>query len=319
MVDVKIPLWEPPLKEFDHITQGVKTKEFEEKFAEFVGAEFAVACTSGTVALFMALKAKGVGVGDQVVVPVLTAPGTANAVRLTGATPKFVDVSPENLLVSRYSFQYAKAVIIVHFNGRIVSGLAWFHADVIEDACHALGNKEVGESGLACYSFSPTKSIHTGQGGIVTMSNYYAYKRLLALRNQGSPEGYNFKFTDLQAVIGLRYLEVLDDILEDKRRVYGCYERVLKRVEKVALVPTKEMETPWLVDIVIEGYSKRESLIKYLAENGIETRRFYEPLAPGFKVAENVSQRGLWLPSSIHLTTKDIKYVCDKIKEFFEN
>lgn len=320
MVDVKkIPLWEPPLKEYDHITQGDKTLEFEKKFAEFVSADFAVACTSGTVALFMALKASGIGLGKRVVVPVLTAPGTANAVRLAGATPQFVDVSPENSLISRYSFELADAVIPVHFNGRIVPDLPWFKADVVvEDACHALGNKAVGQSGLACYSFSPTKLIHTGQGGMVTTGNHYLYRRLLALRNQGTPEGYNFKFTDLQAKIGLEYVGNLARILRMKRAVYDSYQKMLQGVEGLGLISPKETETPWLVDIFVENYAMRESLIKHLADNGIETRRFYEPLAPCFKFAEYVSQRGLWLPSSVHLTNEDIAYVCDKIKEFFQ-
>lgn len=318
---VKIPLWEPPLRARDHITQGVKTREFEEWFADFVGADFAVACTSGTVALFMALKALGIKTGDEVVLPDLTAPGTLNAVTLTGATPVLVDIDCDNLMPRPFgAFReiISKARIPVHFNGRVFRR-ELYPSGVIEDACHALGCEGVGWGELTCYSFSPTKSIHTGQGGMVTTNNRFHYDRLVKIRQE---EG-NFKFSDLQAHIGIEYMGNLSTILRKKRAVYEFYRRGLEKVDKVTLLDTDMVEVPWLVDIMVENNRAREGLREYLAEKGVETRVFYTPLhvlcgQHGFPFAESASQRGLWLPSSVHISDESITYVCDKIKEFFE-
>lgn len=330
----KIPLWQPALKQYDRITQGAKTRLFEEIFAEFIGAKFAVATTSGTVALFLALKACGVGSGDEVVIPDLTAVGTASAVRLAGAKVVLADVSREDFLIDVSKVPEDKPLIYVDFNGRVHTRLFGSERVVIEDACHALGSKGVGASKTQCYSFSPTKTIHTGQGGMVTTDDLYIYDQLLRLRNQGfwdvadfsKSEGYNFKFTDLQADVGLRYLESIHSILESKRVVYEWYREQLSDLEDVKLVETDLATTvPWLVDILVADYKTREGLVAHLEENGIGTRRFYPPLhvqppflQHGFPNAEWVSQRGLWLPSSVHLKAEDVAFVCDKIKEFFK-
>lgn len=322
----KIPLWEPPLKEFDHITQGEKTKRFEEEFAKFVGQEFAVATTSGTVAIFLSLKAVGVGFGDNVVIPAFTARGTMTGVRLTGATVTLTDVSKDDFLITLprgWVSDNVKAVVPVHLNGRHVDVVRLRetvskHLYYVEDACQALGCRKVGNGDLACYSFSPTKTIHTGQGGIVTTDSPYIYETLVKLRSQGQPEGYNFKFTDLQAEIGLTYLEQIDDILRKKRRVYWLYEKELRGLNEVKMVPFPlEVAVPWMVDIIV-SWRVREKLMAYLKVNGVESRRFYPPLDVGFPNAKYLYKSGLWLPSSVHLTQEQIGYVCDKIKEFFE-
>lgn len=251
---MKIPLWEPPLKEYDRLSQGEKTRLFKERFAEYIGAKFAVACSSGTAALFMALKACGVGVGDEVIVPDFTFVATANAVRLTGAGVVLQDVRKEDLLIQPIPpimvTERTKAVIPVHLNGRLVDVKKFRVSPVqkkviIEDATQSLGCKGVGEGHMACFSFSPTKSIYTGQGGIVTTNDYWAYRGLLMLRDQGRVdkgplalsvgEGYNFKFTDLQAGIALKYLSELDTILEAKKRVYKLYQEQLEGLGAINL------------------------------------------------------------------------------------
>lgn len=229
----KILLWEPPLKEYDHITQGVKTKEFEERFAEFVGADFAVACTSGTTALLISLKTARIKPNEEVLIPDLTAPATMNAVVLAGARPRFLDIERENLLVNHHEFRdmNADARIAVHLNGRVIEAVG---ALTIEDACHALGSQGVGWGELTCYSFSPTKTIHTGQGGIVTTNDRYQYEKLLKIRQE---EG-NFKFTDLQAKIALEYMEQLPTILSKKKSVYQVYRHHLQEIRGVQLIET---------------------------------------------------------------------------------
>lgn len=333
MVKPVIPLWEPPLKEYDHITQGAKTEEFEKKFAEFVGSQFAVACTSGTVALFMALKVAGVGEGDEVIVPDLTAPATANAVKLTGAKVVLAHVSEKDLLIEpracrKYWTPKTKAVIPVHLNGRVVD-LYQFSPnlqgiDLIEDSCQALGCKRVVAGSFTCYSFSPTKTIYTGQGGMVTTDNRFDYEALVKLKQEAG----NFKFTDLQAEVALEYMKQMKTILERKGLVYFHYKTHLRTIQGVQLPDTEfGVNAPWLVDMLVDTYKERETLIAFLAQNGVETRRFYTPLhilypesirRDGLWASEWISQRGLYLPSSVHLDREDIMYVVNKIKEFFE-
>lgn len=332
----KIILWEPPLKEYDRLSQSVKTKEFEEKFAEHAGSKFAVATSSGTASLFMGLKAVGVGIGDKVVVPDLTFVATANAVRLTGAEVVLADVSREDLLIKAVHGELS--FLAVHLNGRVVKDLNHLKVSglqVVEDACQALGSKGVGEGDVACYSFSPTKSIYTGQGGAVTTDDYWIYQKLLMLRDHGRlktgsqalsvTEGYNFKYTDLQAEIALKYIEKLDWIYEEKKRVYRTYKWHLSDHPSISFIETDlDITVPWLVDILFKDYHTRERLINHLERNGIETRRFYTPLhihpiyrQNGFPNSSYVSQRGLYLPSSIHLTEDHITHICNKITEFF--
>ena len=329
---MNIPLWKPFKPEFDRLSQGEATKLFEEKMAAFLNVKYAVAVSSGTFAIYLALKAYGIGVGQEVLIPDLTAIGTANAVSMTGARVRLADVDNYGVFNLERTPIDVDAIIPVHLNGRAVTG-NWVryqngNIPVIADACQALGSrmgsKYLGTiSDCGCFSFSPTKTIFTGQGGMIVTNHYWLYDRIKMLRDQGRKckgENYleasgNFKFTDLQAKIAIEQYEQLPSILERKRHVYEMY---YEQLEQLMYCTSKETVI-WLPDIY---HPKRNQLHKHLKEKGITTRKFYPPIHTqqpylthkDFPNSERLSQTGLWLPSNV--TDEEISYICKTIKDY---
>jgi len=264
----KIPWWMPKVEKEDYefikkaldanfVNEGPLTAQFENKIAKLVGAKYASATTSGTAAIFLALKALDVGYGDEVIVPDLTFIATANAVDLCGAKPVLVDVNPADLTISIDAIKKAinvktKAIVPVHVTGRgadmeaIMSIAKKHNLFVIEDAAEALtskqGNKFLGAIGdLGCFSFSANKTISTGQGGMIITNNDKIFSKLRPLKDQGRPMrgtgggddihnsiGYNFRMTDLQAGMGLGQLTHLKKRAERMKRNYELYKENLK-------------------------------------------------------------------------------------------
>jgi perosamine synthetase len=332
--------------------EGEFTTLFENRIAALVGSKYAVATTSGTTAIFLSLKALGIGPGDEVVVPDITFIATANAVDLCGATPVLVDVEPTGLTIDPACFKKAitantKAVIPVHVSGRgadmtALAEIASSHSiHIVEDAAEALlslqKGKCLGTFGITgCFSFSPNKTITTGQGGIIVTDNDSIYLRLKELKDQGRPVrgtggddlhnsiGYNFKFTDLQAALGLGQLTYLAKRMERMKELYTIYKNELSGVAGIRILPfhIEEGEAPQWTDAVIE---KRNSLDACLKSHNIDCRRYWFPLHTqkpyrrpddGFPVSTDASPKAVWLPSAFSLDDSDIIHVCNHIKTF---
>jgi len=337
-------------------TEASKTREFEKKFARFVGCKYACAVTSGTIALFVALKSLGVGKGDEVIVPDLTFVASPNAVEMTGAKPVLVDVSPNTLnidpnKISQKISKKTKAIMPVDFNGRPVDYIQLkkisqkYDLFLIEDACHAIGsfskNKHVGtQSDVAAFSFSTTKIITTGQGGMIITNNKQIYNQSLAIKDFGrkfgakkemrkafehSIIGYNFKFTEFQAAVGIAQIKKIKNSITKKRKIMKKYMDLLHEINEIDFIDTDLRNvTPWMIDIILKTKARKDYLIRYLEKKGIETRIFYPPihrLKPykksdyEFKVTTNYSDRGMWLPSSLSLTEKQLELICKEIKQ----
>jgi perosamine synthetase len=330
---------------------GEYTTRFEERIAGLLGIRYAVATTSGTAAIFLALAALGIGPGDEVIVPDLTFIATANAVKLSGATPVLVDVSRNDFNIDPERVESAinprtRAIVPVHVSGRSANMTALLEIaarhslHVVEDAAEALGSfvrtQALGTFGDAgCFSFSPNKTITTGQGGMVVTNNASTHRRLRELKDQGRPVrgtggadehislGFNFKLTNVQAAIGLAQLEDFERRRQHLRKVYAAYRQV-EDIPQLRL-PGFNIETgecPQWVDALVEG---RDSLHDFLLECGIETRKFWHPLhtqAPyastpqGFENSTSSSRSGLWLPSALTLRDDDLAMVCDRIREW---
>ena len=240
------------------LTQGPRVEEFEQAFAQRVGAPDAVATTSCTTALHLALYASGVGPGDEVIVPSLSFIATANAVWHCGATPVFADIDPttynlDPAAVERKLTPRTKAVMPVHQVGLPADmdsflDLADRHDLVlVEDAACAVGalhrGRPIGSLGpLACFSFHPRKVITCGEGGMIAVHDADTAERLRRLRQHSMdqsaltrhaardviveryPErGWNMRMTDLQAAVGLCQLDALDTVLEERRRLAERY------------------------------------------------------------------------------------------------
>lgn len=359
-----IPWWHPKLgeKEKENLAKvidsqfpnhGIYTVEFEKQVAAICNMPHAVAVTSGTAAIFLSLKAADVSYGDEVIIPDITFIATAHAVSLTGATPVIVDVRKDNLTIDVEKVREAitektKAVIPVHLSGRgtSIQKLAELCKEkklfLIEDAAESFGSisygNPLGSFGFAgCISFTATKLLTTGQGGVVVVRDEETYYKIRALRDHGRPNrgtgstdihdtiGYNFKFTDLQASVGLAQLEQLNERLIQQKHLYHTYKRLLSEVEEISLLPfaTETGESPLWVDAVAKD---RDNLLNFLSNEGIETRKFWYPVHQQkpykqddalFPVATEVSKEAFWLPSALSLVEEDIEFVCEKIKEFY--
>lgn len=333
------------------LNDGPLTREFERQVAERIGVRHAVAVTSGTAAITLALMAKGIGRGDEVIVPDLTFVATANAVRLTGATVVLADVEPERFSLSQESVAMrvttrTRAVVSVDVNGR-GADYRWLepfcnrhNLTLICDAAEAFGSKfngrPLGSFGdAACFSFSPNKTITTGQGGMIVTRNEELYHRLLELKDQGRRQrgtggddlhpvmGFNFKFTDLQAAVGLAQLGAFDERLTHAHRRDRWYRDALDGLSGLTL-PDNSREVDevrqW-ADVLVD---RRNDVRRKFDECGIGVRAFWFPIHRQepyrtvdnlFPHAEDVSSRGLWLPSHFRITEADVERVADAIRE----
>jgi len=358
-----IPWWEPRIAgrereligqvlDDNYLNDGEWTGRFERAIAERTGARHAIACTSGTMALFLAVAAVGAGAGDEVIVPDLTFIASANAVLLAGAKPVLVDVDPRSLTVDPAAVERAitprtRAIMPVHVSGRsadmvALQAIAKRHGvALVEDAAEALlsfrRGRHLGTFGaLGCLSFSPNKSITTGQGGMVLTDDPALAQRVRELKDQGRPVrgtggddphptiGFNFKFTNLQAAVGLAQLDELDARVERQRRIYEIYRERLAGVAGIRLpgFEIEDGERPLWTDAVVE---RRDALDRHLSSRGMHCRRFWHPLhhQPPYRDADDrfpntvaVAPKALWLPSAFTNSDDDTARVADEIRGF---
>lgn len=331
-------------------TEFKKTREFEDKIKEYTGAKHCWIMANGTVSLSAALMAVGVGVGDEVICPDYTMVATPNSVELIGAKAVFVDIDRKNLCMDLDQMKKAvtpktKAVLLVSINGRSPENLEDFVSfckekgiRLIEDAAQSLGSfhkgKHLGRFGeIGSFSFSMPKIITTGQGGALITDDDELSEKIKKIRDFGRDKGgsdhyltkgWNFKFSDFQAVIGIEQMKKLSARVERKKEMGKLYDKLLKGVPGVELIFNDYDDVaPWFFDILCDD---REALQQYLKDNKIGSRVFYPPLhaepAYGytdlhFPVTEEISRKGLWLPSSVLVTDEQIRYVCEKIREFY--
>ncbi len=220
------------------LAQGEQVAAFERHFAELCQVREAVAVSSGTAALHLALLAHGIGPGDEVITTAFSFAGTANVILLVGATPVFVDIEPDTYNIDAALVEAAltprtKAILPVHLYGhpcdmkRLGQTALANDLILIEDACQAhaakLDGKAVGSFGTGCFSFYPTKNMTTGEGGMVTTNDPMIAERIRLMRNHGQREryhhttiGYNLRMTEMQAAIGLVQLGKLEQFTEQR-------------------------------------------------------------------------------------------------------
>lgn len=360
----KIPWWFPKIEKEDYefitqaldanfVNEGPLTEKFENEIKARIGVKHVFATTSGTSAIFLALKAMGIKQGDEVIVPDLTFIATANAVDLTGAKPILVDVEPNRLTINIEAIKKAltsktKAIIPVHVTGRaadmesILEIAKHYNLAIVEDAAEALmskhKNKFLGTWGdVGCFSFSANKTISTGQGGVLVTNSDDTALHIRPLKDQGRPKrgtggndlhdtiGYNFRYTDLQAGMGLGQLKHLDERMVRMKRNFELYRNNLKNVPEIMIYPTdlENGEVPQWTDIKTE---RRDELEVYLKKINIDCRKYWFPIhrQKAYALPDNLfpnaihaSAQSLWLPSAFTLTDKDIEKVSSAIKEFF--
>jgi dTDP-4-amino-4,6-dideoxygalactose transaminase len=295
------------------VSQGPRVAEFEQRFARYVGAREAVAVSSCTTALHLALIAAGVSPGDEVLCPSLSFVATANAIVYAGARPVFVDIDPVTFNIDPGQVEGAitgqtKAILVVHQIGlpcalREISEIASRHGlIVVEDAACAIGaeyeGKRIGApySSMACFSFHPRKILTTGEGGMITTGDCEAAARLRKLRQHAmnvsdltrhstnkvviesyDEVGYNYRMTDLQAAIGLVQLERLPDLLSRRRWL------ALRYTDKLTAIPWLVAPTEpekhrhnfqsYMVRLRDDAPISRDQLMQELLNHGVSSRR----------------------------------------------
>jgi len=334
-------------------SKGKFILEFEEGFAKYCGAKHGVATSSGTTALHLALVALGIGDGDEVIVPTLTFIATANAVTFTGAKPVFVDCHPQywcmdpNELEDKITSK-TKAIIPVHLYGHPcdmdqIKAVAEAHRLwVVEDAAEAHGaeykGRKVGAfSDIACFSFFGNKIITTGEGGMCLANDEGIAARLRILRDHGqNPNrrywhdvvGFNYRMTNMQAAIGVAQLDKIGKLIERRRQVAAWYAEAMADLQGDAGL-SLPVEMPWarsvywMYSILLSPGSSvtRDAVAKKLEEGGIETRPLFFPLHlmppysgfGRFAVAEDISRRGLTLPSGYNIGEAEVTEICGQI------
>ncbi|MDG4893865.1 DegT/DnrJ/EryC1/StrS aminotransferase family protein [Mesorhizobium sp. WSM4976] len=334
-------------------SRGAFIARFENAFAEYVGAEQATSVANGTVALHLALEALGIGPGDEVIVPSFTYVASINTILQTGARPVYVDSLQDTLQVDPHAIRNAitpntRAVMAVHLYGHpcdmdAISALCRDHdLLLIEDCAEGFGTRwkgqHVGTFGdAATFSFFGNKTITTGEGGMVLARSADVMDKCRRLKSQGvSPDreywhdmlAYNYRMTNIQAAIGLAQLEIADSLLASKRRIAQSYKQALAGLPLRTHEPIGPVEHSfWMCSLLVDDPAQRELLRRHLAENEIETRPFFPPahLMPhcradiALPVAENISARGINLPSYPRLTPEQLERICGTIASFFRS
>jgi len=339
------------MKSGGFLTEYIHTTELERRIAEYVGSKHAIMVSNGTVSLYMMLKILGIGPGSDVIVPNYTMIATANSVTMCGANPIFIDVEKETLcldinLLDQVLTKSTKAIFLVTANGRFpsydIDVLKQYCLDrdiyLLEDAAQSMGcnyasGRHIGTVGvMGSFSFSVPKIITTGQGGCIVTDNDEFASKLRRLKDFGRSKGgldvhdsigFNFKFTDLQAVIGIEQIKKLSQRINIKNKIWDRYRNNLEDCEEIKLFKHDQKSgAPWFIDSIVQA---RSELRIYLETQGIQTRVMYPPInqqvaysrSGSFPVSEYVGESGLWLPSYVQLENSDIDFICEQIRNFY--
>lgn len=367
MMKFKYPLIKPELGEEElreirkvfesgWLTQGPFVEEFERRIANYVKAKYAVAVTSCTTALYLAIKA--LELKNEIIVPDFTFPATGNVVIEAGADLVLADVTEENYgldfnLVKENLSERTSAVIVVHPFGYpldlkpLMELAKEKNFYVIEDAATALGSirdgKYAGNMGhIGCYSFHPRKLLTTGEGGMIVLNDEEIYEKLLMLRNHGRDKfgkfainSLNFRMPDILAAIGIIQLERLEEIIERRRKLANIYNSILRDIlPELKLMKEdgncRSTYQSYVVGLPQSFADYQMNIIDYLRENGIEAQigTYALHLEPAFevcrkigtlKVAEKLKKTTITLPLYNELEYTDIEYIVNKLREALNN
>ena len=331
------------------IAQGPRVKAFEEAFAAMCGVKHAVATTSGTTALHVALLAAGIGQGDEVITTPFTFIASANSILYTGARPVFIDIDPVtyNLnpaLIEAAITPHTKAILPVHLFGLscdmdpILAVARKYGLVIVEDACQSHAalykGKRVGSFGIGTFSLYPTKNMTSAEGGMITTDDDVIAEKCRVIRQHGMRRryyhdelGFNFRMTDVHAAIGLEQLKKLEVKNEQRRRNASFLSANLKGVT-VPFVPKGYEHVYHQYTVRVPG-DKRDALRAHLLENGVGSEVYYPvPVHKqsfyegefGYQVtlpeAERAASEVLSLPVHPALSQTDLDMIVARVNDF---
>jgi perosamine synthetase len=367
----RIPVAGPSItqKEIDYVTDAVTNawygnanvyhERFEKAFADYLGLAHAVALPSCTSAIHLSLLALGVGPGDEVIVPDATWIASAAPITYVGATPVFADIEEKTWCLSAESFEKCitaktKAVIPVDLYGNMPDMDAILEVavrnsiSVIEDAAEAAGaeykGKKAGSFGDAgVFSFHGSKTLTTGEGGMLVTDRDDIHRQVLFLRDHGRRPGdrmfwntevaHKYKMSSMQAALGLAQLERIDELMDRKREIFRWYREELSDIEGLTLnpQPPTTKNAFWMITGVLDprlGIEK-DYLQRELSERNIDSRPFFHPLSslPAYQhlkqahearernhVSYRICPYGINLPSGLNMTEEKVRLVCDALR-----
>lgn len=357
-------------KEINYVTDAVTNawyskasiynERFEKAFANYLGVRYAITLPSCTSAIHLSLLALGIGPGDEVIVPDVTWIASAAPITYVGATPVFADIDPKTWCLSAESFEncitpQTKAVIPVDLYGNMpdmdavrdvasLNGIA-----IIEDAAEAIGSefhgKKAGSFGdTGVFSFHGSKTLTTGEGGMLVTDREYLYDRASFLRDHGRKPGdkmffntevaFKYKMSSMQAALGLAQLERIDELVSLKRKIFSWYKESLGKIEGITLnyeAPNTK-NTYWMVSIIVDGNYRirKDRMMELMNAKGIDCRPFFHPLSsiPAYEgsdqaqqaqhrnqISYQISPYGINLPSGFNMVEEKVRYVCDALKD----
>ena len=370
MTNKKIPINKPSITELEisYVNDAIKNGwgekcydyiyRFEKEFAQYLNIEHALATSSCTGAIHLALMALGVKAGDEVIVPEITWIATAEPILYIGAKPVFVDVIEDTWCIDPIKIKAAitektKAIIPVHLYGNLcdmdaIMNIASDHnLVVLEDAAEGLGSIYKGEKAgsiahAGVFSFHGTKTMTTGEGGILVTNIASVYERAKILndhgRNPKDPEnkmfwmrdyGYKYKMSNLQAALGCAQINRIEELINKKRKIFNWYKELLKDIP-CKLNPEFEntKNSYWLPTVIFEKSLNfdRTAFFELCKENGIDSRPFFFPLSslPMFEdrkeniVSYDIFERGINLPSYHDIEKAEIEIITKLLKVFLK-
>lgn len=339
---------------------NVYHERFEKAFAGHLRRTYAIALPSCTSAIHLALLGLKITAGDEIIVPDITWIASAAPIDYVGATPVFADVDETTWCIDPSSVEKligprTKAVIAVDLYGNLADWAALEKLcrargiALIEDAAQAVGascfGRPAGGFGDASvFSFHGTKTLTTGEGGLLATDNEELYRRCLFLRDHGRASGekmfwnsevaYKYKMSAMQAALGLAQLERLPELIARKRAIFDWYRQELSGAPGLSLNrPAPRTDASyWMVTAVWKGGPSKEEVIRRLSAEGIDARPFFYPLSsmPAYenlfsaraareanKTAYALSPFGVNLPSALTLTREDVRRSCEAFKICF--
>ena len=333
---------------------------FETAFKCYLGRKYAISLPSCTSALHLSLLALGVGVGDEIIVPDATWIASAAPISYVGATPVFVDIDPKTWCLSAetvepYITKNTKAIIAVNLYGHmpdydsLLELATAQHIPLIEDAAQSIGSSYkgllAGSFGItSCFSFHGSKTLVTGEGGMLVTNDKRIYDRCMILRDHGRlpgdtlfqniEVGHKYKMSSLQAALGLAQLERIDELINKKREIFHGYSTALEKINGVTLNPQYSAikNSYWMTTAVFNHKvsSSKVQIIENLRKNKISSRPFFEPLSAlksyknsfdqrrasiSNKNAYYIAKKSINLPSSMNLKQSEILYISEILKK----
>lgn len=339
---------------------GEANKRFERAFADYVDRKYAISLPSCTSAIHLALAAYGITEGDEVIVPDVTWIASSAPVSYVGAQVVFADIDSKTWCISPESFERlitpkTRCVIVVDLYGnlpdmeRIEKIAKQYNLLVIEDAAEAVGSSRLGRlagsfGDVSVFSFHGSKTMTTGEGGMLVTDNKRLYERCQFLadhgrkcgdtRFQNTEVGFKYKMSDMQAALGLAQLERVQELVARKREIFEWYQKELSTCDFIRLNDDSIFNSYWMVTVVWKARERRQKyeVIEALAKKGIASRPFFNCLSqiPAYantnqaqkaqhenEVAQSITPFGINLPSALAMTKEDVRYVADCFKKIF--